>query len=114
MSRDIKLIGSQTFGYGEDCADLTAIVNMAIDWPHDRYTRVSHTHRLVGLVVKASAWRATDPGFYSRFLGGDFCRLKYTSDLKLELQWLPCQAAGNRGSALGFIGPVSVYCDWVR
>ena len=33
---------------------------------------------------------------------------------KLALQWLPCQAPGVTGSALGLVGPVSVYCDWVR
>ena len=32
----------------------------------------------------------------------------------LVLQWLPCQASGNTGSALGLVGLVSVYCDWVR
>ena len=32
---------------------------------------------------------------------------------KLALQWLPCQAPGVIGSALGLVGPVSVYCDWV-
>ena len=33
---------------------------------------------------------------------------------KLALRWLPCQAPGVIGSALGLVGPVSVYCDWVR
>ena len=33
---------------------------------------------------------------------------------KLALQWLPCQAPGVIGSALGQVGPVSVYRDWVR
>ena len=33
---------------------------------------------------------------------------------KLALQWLPCQAHGVIGSVLGLVGPVSVYCDWVR
>ena len=33
---------------------------------------------------------------------------------KLAVQWLPCQAPGVIGSALGLVGPVSVYCDWVR
>ena len=33
---------------------------------------------------------------------------------KLALQWLPDQAPGVIGSALGLVGPVSVYCDWVR
>ena len=27
---------------------------------------------------------------------------------------LPCQAPGVIGSALGLVGPVSAYCDWVR
>ena len=38
----------------------------------------------------------------------------HTSDLKLTLQWLPCKAPGDVGSALGLVGPVSVYCDWLR
>ena len=33
---------------------------------------------------------------------------------KLALQWLPCQAPGIIGSALGLAGLVSVYCNWVR
>ena len=33
---------------------------------------------------------------------------------KLALQWLPCPVHGVIGSALGLVGPVSVYCDWVR
>ena len=33
---------------------------------------------------------------------------------KLALQWLPCQEPGVIGSALGLVGPVSAYCDWVR
>ena len=36
------------------------------------------------------------------------------SHSKLALQWLPSQAPGVRGSALGLVGPVSVYCDRVR
>ena len=32
----------------------------------------------------------------------------------LTFQCLPCQAPGVIGSALGLVGPVSVYCDWVR
>ena len=33
---------------------------------------------------------------------------------KLELQWLPFLAPGVIGSVLGLVGPVSVYCNWVR
>ena len=69
---------------------------------------------LVGLVVKASASRAEDPGFESR-LRRDFVRGRVIPvTQKLALRWLPCQAPGVIGSALGLVGPVSVYCDRVR
>ena len=71
-------------------------------------------HRFDGLVVKASASRAEDPGFESR-LRRDFFRDRVRPvTQKLALQWLPCQAPGVTGSALGLVGPVSVYSDWVR
>ena len=70
-------------------------------------------HRLVGLVVKTSAWRAEDPGFESR-LRRDFSWSSHTSGLKIGTPVVPCQAPGDMGSALGLVGPVSVYCDWVR
>ena len=70
-------------------------------------------YRLVGL-VKASASRAEQPGFQSR-LRRDFVRGRVIPvTQKLALQWLPCQAPGVIGSALGLVGPLSVYCDWVR
>ena len=72
------------------------------------------TDHLVGLVVKVSASRAEDPGFGSR-LRRDFFRGRVIPVTeKLALQWLPCQAPGIIGSALGLVGPVSAYCDWVR
>ena len=71
------------------------------------------TDRLVGLVVKASASRAEDPGFESR-LRRDFSRVVIPVASKVALRWLPGQAPGVIGSALGLAGPVSVYCDWVR
>ena len=70
--------------------------------------------RLGGLVVKASASRAEGPGFESRFAPGFFRGRVIPVTSKLALQWLPCQAPGVIGSALGLVGPVSVYCDWVR
>ena len=70
-------------------------------------------NRLVGLVVRASAKRAEDPGFESR-LRRDFPGLSHTSDLKIGTPVLPRQASGVIGSALGLAGPVSVYCDWTR
>ena len=41
------------------------------------------SNRLVGLVVKASASRAEDPGFYSRWRL-DFSGSSHTSDLKID------------------------------
>ena len=71
-----------------------------------------HTHRLLGLVVKASASRAEDLGFEFRSRRGFFSGPGHTSDLKkMALQCLPCQAPGVIEPALGPVGPVSVYCD---
>ena len=71
--------------------------------------------RLQGLVVKASFFRAEDPRFDSRLLGCFFLSgSSHTSDLKMIIQWLPCQAPGIKWSERGLVGPVSVYCDWVR
>ena len=64
---------------------------------------------------KASASRAEDPGFESR-LRRDFFGVESYQWLPYQsaLQWLPYQAPGVIGSALGLVGPVSVYSDWVR
>ena len=71
------------------------------------------THHLTGLVVKVSTFRAEDPEFESactRIFRGRVIPVS----LKLAFQWLPCQAPGAIGSVLGLVGPVSIYCDWVR
>ena len=63
---------------------------------------------------KASTSRVEDPRLDSR-LHQDFFQgqvIPVTS--KLALQWLPCKAPGVIWSALGLVGLVSVYCDWVR
>ena len=78
--------------------------------------------RLVGLVVKASASRAEDPGFESRlhrdlFFWGEEGRGRgssHASDLKVGTPVATCQAPGVIGSVLGLVGEVSVYCEWVR
>ena len=58
------------------------------------YCACPSRYRLVGLVVKASASRATDLGFESR-LRWDFSGSSHTSDLeKMVLQGLPCQEPG--------------------
>ena len=70
--------------------------------------------RLVGLVVKASASRAEDPGFESCWQR-DFSGSSHTRDLKIGIPvaTLP-DAWCYIGSMLGLVGPVSVYCDWVK
>ena len=64
-------------------------------------------------MVEASASRAEDPGFESR-LRRDYSGVVIPVTLKWALQWLPCQAPGIKGLVIGLVGPVSVYCDWVR
>ena len=58
--------------------------------------------RLVDLVVKTSASRVEDPGS------------RHTSDSKNCTPMATLSGACIIGSALGLVGPVSVYCDWVR
>ena len=65
-------------------------------------------------MVKASVSRADDPGFESR-LRREFSGSSHTSDLNLGTPVaIPCQAPGVIGLVLGLVGPVGVYCDWVR
>ena len=87
------------------CGSLALIVMIIVNIYVEPY-------RLVGLVVKASASRAEDPGFESRFARGFFSGSSHTSDLKNDtpVATLP----GVIGSALGLVGLVSVYCNWVR
>ena len=75
---------------------------------------VAFEYRLVGIVVKAFSSREEDPGFESSLRRDSFRGRVIPVTSKLALQWLPCQAPGVKGSALGLVGPVSVYCDWVR
>ena len=75
---------------------------------------VNTPNRLVGLVVKAFASRAEDPRFESRLHREFFRGQVIPVTEKLSFQWLPCQAPGIKGSVLGLVGRVSVYCDWVR
>ena len=62
-------------------------------------------------MVKASASRAADPGFDSRFGRRDFSRSSHTSHLKTGIPVTTCQAPGVTRSALGRVGRVSVYFD---
>ena len=77
--------------------------------------RASHLflNRLIGLVVRASASRAEGPGFKSR-LCRDFSGFESYHWLKnWHSSGYPARP-GVIGSVLGLVGPVSVYCDWVR
>ena len=68
-------------------------------------------NRLLGLVVKASASRAANPELYSRLrCGGRLIPVTKTNGTPM----LPRKSPGVLGSALGLVGPVSVYCNWVR
>ena len=82
-------------------------------WEFLFYTMSASKDRLVGLVVRCPARERKILGSNPAG-GGIFSGSSHTSDFKLALQWLPCQAPGVIGSALGLVGPVSVCCDWVR
>ena len=69
--------------------------------------------RLVGLVVKTSAWRVEDLGFKSR-LCWIFSGLSHTSNLKTGTPVATLPGAWGIGSVLGLVGQVSVHCDCVR
>ena len=71
------------------------------------------SEHLFGLAVKACSLGAEDPGFES-YLQQDFSGSSHTSDLKIGSPVASLPAPGIIGSALGLVGPVSVYCDWVR
>ena len=58
-------------------------------------------------VVKASASRVADMEFDSRLSHRGYSRLSRTSDLIVAFHWLPCQAPGLLGPALGLVNPVS-------
>ena len=72
-----------------------------------------HPNHLVGLVVRRPPQDRKIPGS-NPACAGIFSESSIPVTQKLALQSLPCQAPGVIGSALGLVGPVSVYCDWVR
>ena len=73
------------------------------------------SHRLVSLVVTASASRAVDPRFESRLPhGADISAVELVQGL--DNWYSQCATSyltprGIIGSALGLVGPVSVYCE---
>ena len=65
-------------------------------------------------LLTSSASMIPAPGFESRFRLDLFPgRITHTDFKTGSPQWLPCQAPGVIGSALGLVGPVSVYCGWL-
>ena len=68
-------------------------------------------HRLVGLVVNAAATRAADWDSIPVFPVGPFLDRVILVTSELVPQWLPFHVPGVIGSALGLVGPMSVYCD---
>ena len=70
-------------------------------------------YRLVGLVVRRLPRERKIPGS-NPACAGIFSGSSYTSDLKIGTPVASLPGAGVIGSALGLVGSVSVYCDWVR
>ena len=94
------------------------ISNYASQCDHYYYCYYEHYYHLQyrssGLAVRCPLQerQTRDPVPFSLWgFSGHSC----TADLvTLLLYWLPCQAPGDKRLALGLVGPVSVYCEWVR
>ena len=63
---------------------------------------------LVGLVVKVSVSKSTDPGLISAFIVDLFPERVTPVTSKLTLRWPPCQAFGVIGSVVGPVNPFKV------
>ena len=72
------------------------------------------TYQPLSRVVKATASRAAGLGFDSRLLHGDLSGSSHTSDLLIGTPATTLQVPIVITSALGLVGPVSAYCDWVK
>ena len=83
---------------------------MTIQAPNETWT---FTTASFGLVVRRPPQERKIPGS-NPACAGIFSGRVIPVTKKLALQGLPCQAPGIIGSTLGLVGPVSVYCDWVR
>ena len=75
--------------------------------------QVYYGHCLVGLAVKASTLRVEDPGFKYRSCQ-DFSGSSHTSDFNISTPVATLIGVWRLESVLGLVGPVSVYCDWVK
>ena len=69
--------------------------------------------RLVGLVVRRPPRERKVPSS-NPACAGIFSESSPTSDLKIGAPVATLPGAWCFGSALGLVGPVSVYCDWVK
>ena len=69
---------------------------------------------LVGLVIKASALRAADPGFGSRLCSEYFSGSSHTSDLKIGTPVVTLPGDQHCRVSVGLVSLVSAYCDRVR
>ena len=65
-------------------------------------------------MCKTSASEEEDPEFDSRLRSGDFSGSSHTSDLNIGTPVATLQGAWRYRVRAGLVGPVSVYCDWVR
>ena len=78
-------------------------------------TRQAHRpfHRLVGLVVKASAPRAEDPGFESRLRWDFFSGSSHTSDLPGAWRYRVSAGTGRPGVIVMCLGEMdSLICNF--
>ena len=78
-------------------------VSTRTDWSHIRTASLAEWLRRRPQEWKTQGSIPTCVGIFQGWI--------IPSTLKLALQWLPYHAPGVLGSALGLVGPVSVYCD---
>ena len=104
------MIGSLMNSFAR-CPGYIASCNFSLAGRHIAQADTPLRDRLVGLVVKASAWTAEDPGFDS-CLRRDFSGSRHTSDIKIDTTVSTLPGAWRSRVSVGTGCPVSVDCDW--
>ena len=89
------------------------LVTLCLIATRDKSKTIIEEHTSSLVMVKASASKVEGPGSNpacDRIFSGP----SHTSDLKIGTPVATLPGIWRYRSALGLVGPVSVYCDWVR
>ena len=90
-------------------APATPVLSVFLSQVPDPFARAGC---LVGLMVKAFASRAEDAGI--PLASGIFLGPSHSSDLIIGTPVATLPGAWSYRVSAGLVGPLSVYCDWVR